>query len=52
MISVSSGQNLIVLSPDEEFPLGEVDERDEIIREYAGSRLVGVRLIKAGDARG
>jgi len=51
MISVHSGQNLIVVSFAGEFPLGQVDDNDEIIREYSGDRLVGVRLVKAVDAR-
>jgi hypothetical protein len=51
MILVGSGRNVIVLSPEDEFPLGEVGDHDEIIREYSGRRLVGVRLVKANDVR-
>jgi hypothetical protein len=49
MISVHSGQTLIVVSLSGEFPLGLVDHNDQIIREYAGDRLVGVRLVKDVD---
>jgi hypothetical protein len=51
MISVTSGRNLIVVSFEGEFLLGEVGNDDEIIREYSGNRLVGVRLNKNGDVR-
>jgi hypothetical protein len=51
LISVHSGQSLIVLLLTGEFPLGHVDDNDEIIRQYSGDRLVGVRLVKASDAR-
>jgi hypothetical protein len=37
------------VAPEGEFPLGEVADRDEIIREFSGNRLVGVRVIKAED---
>jgi hypothetical protein len=50
MISVHSGQNLIAILPTGEFPLGQGDHNDEIIREYSGGRLVAVRLAKAVDA--
>jgi hypothetical protein len=49
MISVHSGRNLIIVAPEGEFPLGEVADEDEIIREFSGNRLVGVRVIKAED---
>lgn len=51
MISVRSGRDSIVLSAEAEFPIGEVGDQDEIIHEYSGERLVGVRLVKAGDPR-
>jgi hypothetical protein len=51
MISVHSGHNLIVVLPGGEIPLGQADDKDEIIREYLGDQLVGVRLVKAADAR-
>ncbi len=51
MISVYSGQNLIVVSLAGEFPLGQVDHNDQIVREYHGDRLVQVRLVKDVDAR-
>jgi hypothetical protein len=47
MISVQARRNLIIISPDSEFPLGEVGDEDEIIREFAGRRLIRVRLAKA-----
>src|SRR5262249_33631830 len=49
LISVNSGRNLIIVAPEQEFALGEVAERDEIVRAYAGDRLVGVRVMKAGE---
>jgi hypothetical protein len=51
MISVRTGRNLIVVAPEGEFALGDVDVADELIREFSGSRLVGVRVIKAGQTR-
>jgi hypothetical protein len=51
IISVYSGQNLIVVSLTGEFPLGQVNHNDQIVREYHGDRLVGVRLVKDVDAR-
>jgi hypothetical protein len=51
MISVHAGRNLIVVAPDGEFALGDVAVEDEIIREFSGNRLVGVRVIKAGQPR-
>jgi hypothetical protein len=48
LISVNSGRNLIIVAPEREFALGEVADQDEIVREYSGERLVGVRVIKAG----
>ena len=49
MISViQAGRNMIIISPDSEFPLGEVREEDEIVREFEGRRLVRVRVVKAG----
>jgi hypothetical protein len=51
MISVLSGQNLIVILPTGECPLGHVDDTNAIIKEYSGGRLVGVRLAKAVDDR-
>jgi hypothetical protein len=48
MVSVQAGRNMIIISPDSEFLLGEVREEDEIIREFEGRRLVGVRVVKAG----
>jgi len=47
MISVHSARNMIVVAPEREFALGEVGEHDEIIQEFTGDRLVGVRVIKA-----
>jgi len=47
MIAVQAGRNLIIISPDGEFPLSDVHEQDEIIREFARKRLVGVRVVKA-----
>jgi hypothetical protein len=47
-ISIQSGRSFIIVSPDSEFPLGEVRDEDEIIREFAGTRLIGVRVVKAG----
>jgi hypothetical protein len=47
MISVHTGRNLIVVAPDGEFALGDVAVEDEIIREFSGDRLVGVRVVKA-----
>jgi hypothetical protein len=51
MISVRSGRNLILVTPEGEFPLGDADYDDEVVREYAGNRLVGARLIKSGVLR-
>ena len=39
---------MIIISRDSEFPLGEVREEDEIVREFEGRRLVRVRVVKAG----
>ncbi len=47
LICVNSGRNLIIVAPEQDFALGEVAEQDEIIREYSGERLVGVRVVKA-----
>jgi hypothetical protein len=51
LISVRSGRNLIVVAPDRDFPLGEAGPDDEMIREYSGNRLTGVRPVRAGEAR-
>jgi hypothetical protein len=51
MISVHTGRNLIVVAPAGEFALGEVAVEDEIIREFSGNSLVGVRVIKAEPPR-
>ena len=50
-ISVNSGRNLIIISAEREFALGELGEQDEIVREYSGDRLTGVSVIKAGKTR-
>jgi hypothetical protein len=50
-ISVNSGRNLIIISAEREFALGELGEQDEIVREYSGDRLSGVSVIKAGKTR-
>lgn len=50
-ISVHSGRHLIIISREGEFPLGEAHDKDQIIREYSGNRLIGVRLVKADDPR-
>jgi hypothetical protein len=50
IVSVQSGRTLIVVAPDNEFAFADAGETDEIVREYAGNRLVGVRLVKAGGA--
>jgi hypothetical protein len=49
LISVNAGKNCIIVAADCEFAIGAVGDRDEIIREYSGSRLVGVRVIRAGE---
>ena len=51
IISVQSGRNLLIVSAEGEFPVGEAGEADEIIRDYSGDRLTGVRVVKAGDVR-
>ena len=48
MVAVQAGRNMIIISPDGEFPLGEVRDEDEIIREFEGRRLVRVRVVKPG----
>jgi len=50
-ISVTERSNLTFVTPEHEFPLGEVGERDEFVREYSGGCLVGVRVIKAAETR-
>jgi len=47
IISVCVGRRMTVIAPEGEFPLGEVGNDDQIIREYSGKRLVGIRLVKA-----
>ena len=47
LISVNTGRNLIIVAPEREFAVGEVAEEDEIVREFSGDRLVGVRVVKA-----
>jgi hypothetical protein len=36
-----------MVAPEGEFPLGEVADDDQIVREFSGDRLVSVRLSKA-----
>jgi hypothetical protein len=48
-VSVRSGRVLIVISPEGEFQLADAGNNDEIIREYTGNRLVGVRLVRDGE---
>jgi hypothetical protein len=50
MISVHSGRNLIIVASDGEFPLGEVGNEDEIIREYSGNSLVAARVVRVNGA--
>jgi hypothetical protein len=45
-ISVCVGRRMTIITPEREFPLGEVSNDDTIIREYSGKRLVGARLEK------
>jgi hypothetical protein len=47
MVTVYVGNVLTVISPDREFSLGSVNEDEEIVRDYDGARLVGVRVVKA-----
>jgi hypothetical protein len=49
LIAVYGKRTWIVVSPDGEFPIGDASHKDELIREYAGNRLVGVRIAKAQD---
>ena len=52
LISVCVGRKMTIITPEGEFPLGDVSNDDQIIREYSGKRLVGVRLVKVNDRQG
>jgi hypothetical protein len=48
-VLVCVGNRTTLIMPEGEFPLGEVQDDDRIVKEYAGSRLAGVRLVKTGE---
>jgi len=50
IISICVGRSMTIVTPEREFPLGDVSDKDQIIREYSGKRLVGVRIVKAGES--
>ena len=45
-IMIAAGNRVTVIAPAGEFPLGELSENDQIVREFSGNRLVGVRVVK------
>jgi hypothetical protein len=45
-IMIAAGNRVTVIAPEGEFPLGELSENDQIVREFSGNRLVGVRVVK------
>jgi hypothetical protein len=46
-VIVLVGNDMTIITPDGEFPLGEVDEkRDRIATEFDGSRLVSARVVR------
>jgi hypothetical protein len=47
-ILVCVGRKMTIVTPEREFPVGEVGDDEEIIREYSGKRLVGARVVKTG----
>jgi hypothetical protein len=47
MITVVAGRNVLVVSVEGEFALGQVGETDEIMRDYTGDRLTAVRVKRA-----
>jgi len=44
---VCVGSKMTIVAPEGEFPLGEISDDDQIIRELSGQKLVGVRVVKA-----
>jgi hypothetical protein len=50
-VIVLVGNNMTIITPEREFPLGEVDEKhDRIAAEYAGSRLVSARVVRVAES--
>ena len=50
-VIVLVGKEMTIIAPEGEFPLGEVDEkRDRIATEFAGSRLVGFRVVRMDES--
>jgi hypothetical protein len=47
MVSVYVGNVITVISPEREFLVGSVNEDEEIVRDFDGLRLVGVRVLKS-----
>lgn len=48
-VMVCVGYETTLIAPEGEFSLGKVHDDDRIIQEYNGSRLTGVRVVKASE---
>jgi hypothetical protein len=48
IVVVYVGKRGTLITPDAEFPLGDVEADDQIVRELSGGRVVAARVVKAG----
>lgn len=46
VVIVCVGAKMTIIAPEGEFPLGEVGDDDQIIREFSGQKLVGAKVVK------
>jgi hypothetical protein len=51
-VVVTSGQRLILVTPDREFDLGVVGPDERIVRELEGTRVVNATVVKEWDLKG
>lgn len=47
IVLVTAGKKRTLIAPEGEFPLGEADEDDRVIREFRGKRLISAHVEKA-----
>ena len=50
-VLVIIGRRMILITPGQDFDLGEVGRDERIVREFEGTHVVGVRVVKADPAR-
>jgi hypothetical protein len=48
-VLVIVGERMILVTPDQEFPLGVVGPGQIIVREFDGKRVINARIVNAGD---